>query len=125
MHFPVGFGSWVVSTGCLLGVTAYNAAHSCEWQFVTSSRRPLQQLYPLEISGVTPQPNSRAGDTTSSEDAAATEPEAESSTGLYTTPKDVPEKLESSTAERRPVRAAAKAATQKKRAWIQELQGQD
>lgn len=88
----------------------------------TFLRRPLQQLYPLEIHGPLSSP---AGDVTTSENVTTTEPEPESSTGLSTDLENAPGNPESSTPGRQPVRAAAKAATQKRRAWIQELQGQD
>ena len=88
----------------------------------TFLRRPLQQLYPLEIPGMESPPNSPVGDETTFEDAITLEPEPEHSAGLSTDHEDAPENLESSTPGRRPVRAAAKAATQKTRTWIQELQ---
>ena len=82
-------------------------------------RRPLQQLYPLEIRGANPLPSSPARDVTTHE------PEPESSTGLSTDLEDAPGNPESSTLGRQPVHEADEAATQKRQAWIQELQGQD
>ena len=73
----------------------------------TLLRRPLQQLYPLEIHRAKPLPRSLAGDVTNSKDVTTPEPEPGSSTGLSTDLEDAPP------SGRQPVRAAAKAATQK------------
>ena len=91
----------------------------------TFLRRPLQQLYPLEIHGAKPLPSSPAGDVTASMDVTTLEPEPESSAGLSTDLEAAPGNPEFATPGRRPVRAATKAGAQKRQVWVQQLQSQD